>query len=299
MFGIIPCMGAIKTNTEETVYKATFGTGGRPARDLMLASLNSSARLVVRARGALIRSLTLGGVPVLVSAPVADSWHEPWKLDGTISMCPAGPSRGKPQHGESRLCDYSCLRPTSGTMQLRAFLRLQDLGHIKEFTLLPDGLEITDEITNLGSSTWRGSLGEHLYLPLPGVDQLVMRWLNTTGGNQLLSGRLEDGSFLAGTLSSFQPVLSAGGTVTVADFNGAAQLAIPGTGTVLVEATLLREGKDRPITTWLWHRPGTATWCFEPVAGVGFRTSGRIRNDRLSLAPGQCMKLTCRVRLVA
>ena len=254
-------------------------------------------RLVVRRQGALIRELVVQGIPILTGA--IGEWLEGWKVNGTITVCPAGPSRRKPQHGDSRLTDYVRAFGVRRALELRAFLPLRQLGHVKSFNLMENGLEVIDEIVNLGKGTRRLSLGEHFYLWLSGVDALQgVRWLNLDGTDKVFTGVLANGTAVSdSTLADFEPALLRGETIFTDDFTGRVILFIPGVGWVSIEAKAYRDGMRMPVALWWWHREETNTLCCEPVAGIGFRR-GRQRHDLITLRPGQTLRLVCRVALI-
>jgi hypothetical protein len=253
-------------------------------------------QLVLRQCGGLIRELTIGDILVLTSAPGSEI--EPWKLDGTITMCPAGASPHKPQHGDSRLTIYNRSFDAGNVFELSGLLRLRNLGHIKRFTFLPHGLKVLDDIVNLGPRRRHLSLGQHFYLPLLGIDQLDgVRWIDPSGLDKVVSGRLEDGRPISGTMSDFIPALLRGDTVVIDHFGGSAILEIPGVGRVLLTATATKNGVARPVSIWIWHRPGSKTFSFEPVAGVGFDSTGRLRHDLIGLKPNESVQLTCSIVL--
>lgn len=257
--------------------------------------------LIVRLQGGAIMSLQVGGKFVLRSAAIGNK-IQPAKLgDATITMGPPGPGKkGQPQHGNWRRTIYLVTGSGPGWLELTAFDPDRELLHVKTFHLLPDGLQLTDRFVNLGDPGGQG-MGEHYYLATPGVAAPSrIRILDDAGSDLRFTGRLENGTDLTGTLATFLPTLQQSGTVSVSSFGEALRLDVPGIGRLLLTASAMHEELGViPVDWWLWRRRGSATSCFEPVAGTSTSPGGLFLNDLIRLGHNQVMQLVSTVRRIS
>jgi hypothetical protein len=256
-------------------------------------------RLVARLEGGVILLLAVDGVPVLTSTVNIGDPEQPAKPKaGTHTMCPPGPNDTGPDHGNCRGTVYVETNRGPDWLELTAFDPDRGLYHVKTFCLLKDGLRVVDRFINLGQKSGEAT-GEHLYFATTGVNALRgIRMMSALGSDLELAVRHENGSDEHGTLDTFVPALLEGKTVSMA-FDGAVWLYFPRKGLVLLEALATHEGRQLPLRLWAWHRDGTDTACFEPVAGTKLSPSGEATNHHIPLGRAQVMELITVVRLIS
>ena len=309
----------VRTAHELTTESAVRGPGESPDQ-------SGHSTLNVRAEGGVIRKLTVGGVTVLTSTETAvdrtdpvdgdfkDDFLQPVKLStGTISLLPYGSSEGQPDHGSGRYTTYMVGKSIGNELELMANDTRRGLGHLKTFTVKPDGLEVVDEVVNTGDSPAKLSIGEHYYVAVDKDKMSEVKFVDAkTGAEQSIKVRVERdgdkqgpiyGPDETGPLSAFMEALRDGKTLYFEGFNGSQAISIPGIGEITLSANAEQEGTDVPVGLLIWHRPDSDTICFEPVAGVKISDEGRELNLGITLAPGKDMgeavKFNSEIRVTA
>ncbi len=257
--------------------------------------------LQVQTEGALIEDLRVGDTQVLTSVDVkdpetGDDFLRPLKRDGTITVLPYGPSPAGPQHGPSRYNQYNIASSAANRLELTA-RDPQGYGHLKTLVAEADGATITDEVVNLSGNEARMSVGEHFYFPVQEAELAQVKFLNESGEETSFATGVEDKGNAHGKLSDFLDELMDGKTLHIEGFTGSQSISIPGLGVIELGADAQVEGQKQAVSLLIWHRPGTNTICFEPVAGVAMDSEGREQSDGVALGAGETVTLTSRVRL--
>jgi hypothetical protein len=286
-------------------YEKGYGIGKRPVHEITLSGPGMPDRpvsVLLRSQGSMIRSMHVADTLVLTSDDF-NGGFQPIKMDGTIPMCPAGPSGYGPQHGGLRYEDAVISYAIGPVVKLTALDRLRNLGYVMTTRLLSDGIAVTDDIVNLGGPR-RLSEGKHYYLATPWSDNLRdILWLDQNLSELVVTGRLENGQDVTGPFSAFVPTLLKEGTVAISGHDGPIIVDIPGVGRVWLAAYATCEGRRglvrQRVTWWVWHRRGSRTLCMEPVIGTSLRSDGRMYNRHIYLGSNRSMVLTSAVRLLA
>ncbi|MCW1907779.1 MAG: hypothetical protein KIH63_000370 [Candidatus Saccharibacteria bacterium] len=239
--------------------------------------------LDVRLRGAFITRCELTSPTTGQRAPVLFQDHNlsAPKLDAAHAMLPAGKYAGiGEQHGYPRWADYHAFPVVPGyngrdQLALQAVRSDTGLAFSRIFELGESEVRITNRVQNPGQTAEHTSIGEHLYLDLPGG----------SFADLLVDGRTIDE--LAGPGSS--DVLHSGGTLFY-QFDGQTVLEFPAGHAVRLAAEFTGE-TAYPPALWIWKKPDHPSICFEPVVGVA---GVELTDDRqgVTIQPGGVAELT-------
>lgn len=316
------------------LHMESLGRQERTVRQIAVdGPQDADVELKVRTEGAIIRDLRVDGTQILASSDTSVHLSEvktrkefafednpqPLKIDGTITTLPYGPTDGGPQHGLSRILTYESIpRSSANSLNLMARDPVMDLNHFKEFVVEPDGLSVVDEVVNTSDHETNLSIGEHYYFAVDKEKLADVKFLDETGAEQSIRVRKElgedddheaiYGEEETGTLSSFLDDLKDGKTLYLEGFTGTQVISIPGIGEITLTAEAVTNlsagnmaddanGQTQSVALLIWHRPGTDTICFEPVAGVTINSEGREVTDGLTIPAGKLASFTSRVKL--
>ncbi len=281
-------------------YETTFGITEREYSSLSLEASGEegATSLLIRPEGAMILGLSVNGKTILTSPDLGTDFQQPVKIDATHTMLPAGMAEFGPQHGASRYLKYETDHAIHSEAQLSARDGLHELGHTKTFQVLPNGLQIIDDVVKLGEETEGLSLGEHFYFKVDQQQIPEIEMLDSSGVATDITVRRKDGSTQTGTIRDLWPELSEGNSFFYEGFDGSQLLRLP-TGDILkIEAHAESPDGAIPVQMLIWHRPGTDTVCFEPLAGRTLDSDGNLKNSSIVLQPHQTMQLTSQVTIV-
>jgi galactose mutarotase-like enzyme len=243
---------------------------------------NGRSILSVRLRGCFITTCRLmdprtgSAVDILF----AEKDHAIPKLMATHTMSPAGPFEGPGgQHGFPRWADYRVTEQSdeSGKLTLETHRSDDRIMLKKAFELSDHALVSHTTVYNPGEDTFRTSLGEHYYYPLPD---------NSTDG-LTINGHDIDSLLGDGTLAQIMD----GDAAFWGDWSGTADIRFPAGYSLRLEASATPETN---IGMLLWHKPGSGTICFEPTAGY---KHGHM-NTCLCLESGEQGTLTSSLTLI-
>lgn len=264
--------------------------------------------MVVRQIGATILGLRLNGIDVLTTGTdlTPDEPDERIKIDATHTMLPAGPNdQGPiqgPQHGPSRYLEYGVDQPDEASAFFRAHVPMWDLDHSTAFRVGGGTAEIVDTAANVTDAETGLSIGKHLYLKVAEEDLPNIRFVETDGSDTRLAGHKQSGKAgepFEGDFTDIVDHISQGKTVFHERFTGSQLIEITGIGRLRLSANALGpDGQAVPVMLWLWHRPGSDTVCFEPVAGFRVDESG-FYNTEIPVSPGGSIQLKTKLELVA
>lgn len=271
-----------------------------PAREIDLVL--PTAELRVRTEGALIKDLFVGERRVLVSTDTVDpitgaNFDQPPKTDGTISMFPVGSDESGPQHGFSRYLEYKIYQSGGDKLVLSGHDRLLNVDHHKTFWLQPDGLSIIDDVMNLNTTPQALSLGEHCYFPINEARLGEIRLVDQFGDTEWALMKFKDGSGTCGPLSACLDEVRTGHTVYIPSERGIHHIWIPNLGTVTLDMAAHTGRIPEDTGLLVWHRKDTNTICFEPATGCSIDYQGKMRNNGITLLPGESVQLHTRVSL--
>lgn len=269
----------------------------RVQNDLSFAKGNDS--LLVRQTGAIIRVLKLGNVEVLTTGTKLDpdKAEQPMKIDAAHTMLPVGPSKLGTQHGASRYIDYEVVSSTDSSVVLHAVDPLRNLGHTKTIELRGGSAVIVDDVENLNASEVAISLGEHFYFKAAEKDLAKVRMVEADGSATRLHGHTIEGLGFDGEYKDALEVIRDGGTVHAESYSGSQMIEIPGMGRIkLVAQSKNSRGQAIQVDLHVWHRPGSDTVAFEPVAGFRDDDAGP-HNDGIKLMAGESVQLRSEIWL--
>lgn len=281
-------------------YENKFGFEKRTFSSTHLETVDDSgqASLIFRHEGASILDLTVGGRQILTSPSSSDDFEQPVKIDATHTMLPAGKSNFGPQHGPSRYLDYGINTQLGSSAQLSARDNLRGLGHTKSFELLPNGLQIIDDVANLNNVAEALSVGEHFYFSIEEQDIPEIIILDKIGEPTEITVGTKDGTSQTGTIKDLWPELQKGESFLYDGYSGSQQLRLPGNKVISIDAFAQNMGESVPVQMLIWHRPDTNTVCFEPVAGFTRDENGIRKNDAIILNPHEDLQLISRVTVI-
>ncbi|MBC7943072.1 hypothetical protein H7X68_01050 [Candidatus Saccharibacteria bacterium] len=207
------------------------------------------------------------------------------KLTASHIMSPVGPSEGiGGQHGFPRWANYQefpQIDGPNGEKRVAFQAKRSDfgLGISKVFELGRNYLETETIIFNSEEETAKTSLGEHLYFALEDEKSTGLR-VNGQSLDELL-GKGTEAAIMAGE-PCYWPL-----------FDGAAKIDFPA-GYSIQLAAEVSGGQQDKLGMLIWHRPGSASICFEPTAGFNPEND----NCQLSIEQGETATLTTRIELL-
>jgi hypothetical protein len=299
----------------ELRYARTFAINNRPMSEILLGFPSSTSYLKIRQEGASIRDFSVNSIKILTSPPYKyieqaekskawpyhyyEDYLQPVKIDATHTMLSVGKTGFGPEHGVSPYLDYDIESSSQEKVVLSSLDRLRNLGHLKTFELIPDGLKITDDVINLSADTQRLSLGEHLYFDCKEncIPEITFHH-DGDEDSSILKALSDRGEVIAGTMTDFWPLLKSGVESLQAEFAGLLQLQIPDGRHIEIMAMAESDGKPKMVDLQIWHRNDTDTICFEPIIGSTKPAGSKTRRSQIEVNPGESFSLTTSLKLL-
>lgn len=290
-----------KDTVDQRIQKAKDGEQA-PTDTVRLENGDSS--IEVRTRGAFItecKLMSFSTEPKAVELLYCDPEISASKLTASHMMTPVGPSEGiGGQHGIARWVDWHVFEnPTDAPLSQNPRIVMQakrgDLGEslFRTLELGKDELIIHSEIQSNVEEDTKVSLGEHLYFPCKEGDIEKIRLYMDYSEDESVSLAEAFGQDIADGILEGEPYYWSG-------FNGHVDVDF-GDDEALVEIDSdLDIGDDtapiQMVGMLIWHKPGTDSICFEPVAGFYKMPDGTLRNDELRLSPMDSVAMRTSIR---
>lgn len=271
----------------------------QPAVSLTLR--NASTEVTVSGKGAAIDSLKVDGAQVLTTYDGRP--HGLPYLDTMHSMLPFSDNFG-PKHGSSRHLNYRVVGATGDRLAMCSTDPLTGMDHMQEVALLQNGIEIIDHV--VADYDEQTSFGKHPYFKLDHTQISQAQIVGPGSHNATINAIRSDGQRVNATLAELlQQQYLLGDSEEPQTFmlelpQGNIRLALPGAAIDMQVSAQVTDSQDHiqrvPVNFFLWHRPGSDTFCIEPVAGAYIQLgNGKLVKNDLSLQEGSRLEFKTKI----